>query len=178
MEMALPGAVPSHQIDDSLDMMDLQRALMRGTGYFDWMMRPSADLAEKMAATSLEPNSLPTLRPLPVVNFLEIADAKYVDALVEEALPQDRTRFRQYLSKRLLGLGIITAVSLISSALSPIIISIMANSYLRAQVLARQLRSLWQLWLCKAHLVESSALPRPMLLSTTSPRVSTASPLP
>lgn len=51
------------------------------------MMRLSADLAEEMAATSLEPNSLPILHPLPVVNFLEIADAKYVDTLVEEALP-------------------------------------------------------------------------------------------
>ncbi|KAF5678612.1 DNA helicase [Fusarium heterosporum] len=47
------------------------------------------------------------LRPLPVLNFLSINDPEYADCILEEALPQDRARFRQYLSKRPLGLGMI-----------------------------------------------------------------------
>jgi hypothetical protein len=53
----------------------------------------------------------PPFRPLPVVNFLDIPDEEYKNALLEEALPSDRAPFRQYLSHRHLGLGIITAVS-------------------------------------------------------------------
>ncbi|KAM0351036.1 hypothetical protein ACHAPU_002817 [Fusarium lateritium] len=51
----------------------------------------------------------PFLRPLPVLNFLSINDPEYVDCILQEALPQDRARFREYLSKRPLGLGMITA---------------------------------------------------------------------
>lgn len=73
---------------------------MRGTGFYDWMTRAGPD----------EP--APAFRPLPVVNFLNGRDDKYVDALMEEAPPQDRVRFRHYLSNRPLGLGLITEVSL------------------------------------------------------------------
>ncbi|KPM37738.1 hypothetical protein AK830_g8828 [Neonectria ditissima] len=62
-------------------------------------MKPSTEAIE---ATS-------KMRPLPVVNFLDIDDKIYADAIVDEALPQDRARFRGYLSHRPLGLGLIAA---------------------------------------------------------------------
>ncbi|KAL6407100.1 hypothetical protein AUP68_09926 [Ilyonectria robusta] len=49
------------------------------------------------------------METLPVVNLLNCADQDLVNALVHEALPDDRDRFREYFSKRPLGLGIITA---------------------------------------------------------------------
>ncbi|KAK7419825.1 hypothetical protein QQZ08_010658 [Neonectria magnoliae] len=53
-----PQAKPSHEIPGGAnDMMDLHRALMRGTGFFNRMMRPPvADLVEAMAALSLDPS--------------------------------------------------------------------------------------------------------------------------
>lgn len=49
--------------------------------------------------------------PLPFVNLLDFDDEDFVTCLLQEALPADRDRFRQYLSKMPLGLGAITAVS-------------------------------------------------------------------
>ncbi|KAM0201621.1 hypothetical protein ACHAPI_001667 [Fusarium lateritium] len=49
------------------------------------------------------------IRPIPTINFLNIEDQAYIDCIVEEALPEDRFRFRKYLSNRPLGLGMITA---------------------------------------------------------------------
>jgi hypothetical protein len=46
---------------------------------------------------------------------LDISNECYADALVEEALPQDRSRFRAYLSSRPLGLGLITSPVSLSS---------------------------------------------------------------
>ena len=90
--------------------LELHRALWRGKGFHDWMMKPIAsskesDLSSALAAVTLDGSQV---RPLPVENFLDI-DAKLADAIVEEALPGDRDRFRRYLSNRPLGLGIITA---------------------------------------------------------------------
>ncbi|KAK5988482.1 hypothetical protein PT974_09965 [Cladobotryum mycophilum] len=42
-------------------------------------------------------------------NFLRIDDERFVDALIEEALPEDRVSFRKYLSARPFGLGAISA---------------------------------------------------------------------
>ncbi|KAK0717372.1 P-loop containing nucleoside triphosphate hydrolase protein [Lasiosphaeria miniovina] len=87
--------------------MALHSALLRGNGFYDWMTWPAqntADLVELMAGLGLTSR----VRALPVVSFLSI-DVDRIDALLEEALPLDRTRFNQYLSKRVLGLGIITA---------------------------------------------------------------------
>ncbi|RGP73354.1 DNA helicase [Fusarium longipes] len=50
-----------------------------------------------------------SLRSLPTINFLDIDDDAYAESIVEEALPEDRARFRGYLSSRPLGLGMITA---------------------------------------------------------------------
>ncbi|KAM5349632.1 hypothetical protein ACJ41O_006137 [Fusarium nematophilum] len=91
------------------DRMDLHRALVRGTGFYDWMMRPAPmEVTDAIKAVTIG-DAPPTLRPLPSTNFLDFGDEAYADAIVEEALPQDRPRFRGYLSNRPLGLGMITA---------------------------------------------------------------------
>ncbi|KAI8712839.1 AAA-12 domain-containing protein [Fusarium sp. LHS14.1] len=79
--------------------MDLHRALRRGNGFYDWMVKPDPRST----------NAPPMLRALPSINFFDIEDKAYADAIVAEALPQDRSRFRGYLSNRPLGLGMITA---------------------------------------------------------------------
>ena len=57
-------------------------------------------------------NPLPRLRQLPEVDFLAFGNDKLADAIIAEALPEDRDRFRAYLGKRPLGLGLITGVRL------------------------------------------------------------------
>ncbi|KAI0883339.1 P-loop containing nucleoside triphosphate hydrolase protein [Annulohypoxylon maeteangense] len=90
------------------DKMDLHRALLRGNGFFQWMTRsPATDVVTAMEAVSLQ--SRPKFRPLPTVNFLETGDSQFIDSLMMELLPEDRNRFRRYLSCRPLGLGLITA---------------------------------------------------------------------
>ncbi|KAF5545727.1 hypothetical protein FMEXI_5911 [Fusarium mexicanum] len=79
--------------DEVKDRMDLHRSVLRGTGFYDWM-------------TKTDGNS--KCRPLPTINFLDIDDETYVNAILEIALPKDRARFRSYLSNRPLGIGIIT----------------------------------------------------------------------
>ncbi|KAH6854725.1 P-loop containing nucleoside triphosphate hydrolase protein [Chaetomium sp. MPI-CAGE-AT-0009] len=114
------------------DRMDLHRALMRGNGFYEWMTGASPGGVEGPAIEdamaqlaldqqpppstplpplgSLPPSPLPRpLRPLPVVNLLDIPEDKHVGALLEEALPHDREPFRRYMSSRSLGVGIITA---------------------------------------------------------------------
>ncbi|KAJ4328076.1 hypothetical protein N0V84_001444 [Fusarium piperis] len=95
------------------DRMNLHRALLRGTGFWDWMViRSLQDLAGPLQAMNLDdapPAPAPKLRALPSTNFLDFEDEAYADAIVTEALPQDRSRFRGYLSNRPFGLGMITA---------------------------------------------------------------------
>ncbi|KAF5685137.1 ATP-dependent helicase [Fusarium circinatum] len=79
--------------DKVKDRMDLHRSVLRGTGFYDWM-------------TKTDGNS--KCRPLPTIDFLDIDDEIYVNAILEMALPKDRARFRSYLSNRPLGIGIIT----------------------------------------------------------------------
>jgi hypothetical protein len=93
--------------------MELHRAVMRGNGLYDWMTRPTAVANTTQAMTSVTP------RPLPIVNLLAVQDQRYVNALLQEALPVDRVPFREYLTKRILGIGIITAVGHILFAASP-----------------------------------------------------------
>ncbi|KAH6854035.1 P-loop containing nucleoside triphosphate hydrolase protein [Chaetomium sp. MPI-CAGE-AT-0009] len=62
-----------------------------------------------MASLSIAAPTSVALRPLPIVNLLEVQDQRYVDALLEEALPADRVPFREYLTKRILGIGIVIA---------------------------------------------------------------------
>jgi hypothetical protein len=93
--------------------MDLHRAVMRGQGFYDWMTRPALndDLVQVMASVSITGAPRLTARPLPSVNFLACNDKAYIDALFEEVLPGDRLLFREYMRNRILGIGIVTAVS-------------------------------------------------------------------
>jgi len=93
--------------------MALHRALMRGNGFFDWMTADNTTVEERMAGLNLDKEPAPRFRPLPVVNYLDIADKELLEAIVNQALPDDRARFRQYLSNRPLGFGTMTAVSYI-----------------------------------------------------------------
>ncbi|EKJ69275.1 hypothetical protein FPSE_10528 [Fusarium pseudograminearum CS3096] len=113
---------PQHMLDEKLmtiekrdllakvhDRMDLHRALLRGQGFYQWMSKPAPrDIVEAMEAMMLR-DAPATLRPLPVVNFLEGVDKEYADAIVDEALPSDHKRLCAYLEYRPLGLGIATS---------------------------------------------------------------------
>lgn len=121
--MYLPGTPGSHSLPveetaeeraEREDRMELHRAVMRGRGFYDWMTRPTAqaDLTQAMASLSVSDPATPVARPLPVVNLLAAQDQEYVDALLQEALPADRAPFREYLTSRILGIGIVTAVGL------------------------------------------------------------------
>ncbi|KAF4991590.1 hypothetical protein FGRMN_7709 [Fusarium graminum] len=99
-------------LDHAMFRMDVHRALLCGTGFFDLIVRVKTpdSLEERLAATNLD--SSPgqyTVDELPFTNFLDIEDKAYVDCIIDEALPQDRARFRGYLSHRVLDLGLITA---------------------------------------------------------------------
>ncbi|KAK3290860.1 P-loop containing nucleoside triphosphate hydrolase protein [Chaetomium fimeti] len=94
------------------ERMELHRAVMRGQGFYDWMIHQAAKdhLVEAMASVS--DVSAPPARParrLPAVNFLAADNEAYINALFEEILPGDRAPFREYLTNRFLGIGIVTA---------------------------------------------------------------------
>jgi hypothetical protein len=108
----LPGAAPTHVVAEQDDRMELHRALLRGRGFYDWMTRSTANDVPSVLANQLAPA---TARPLPVVNLFAVQDRRYADALLEEALLSDRVPFREYLTNRILGVGIITAVRFIFS---------------------------------------------------------------
>ncbi|RSL50912.1 hypothetical protein CEP54_011672 [Fusarium duplospermum] len=103
----------SELLEKVQDRMDLHRALMRGAGFWDWMVfRSPQELVGASQAVNLvdaPPAPAPKPRVLPSTNFLDFEDEAYADAIVAEALPHDRSRFRGYLSNRPLGLGMITA---------------------------------------------------------------------
>lgn len=112
----LPGAPKADgrdAIDDDTKVkMELHRSLLRGTGFYQFMAAKPAVAGTDEASTAMDKLSQgdkapAKLRQLPVVDLL--GSDKYADAVVEEALPADRQRFRAYMSERLLGLGIMTA---------------------------------------------------------------------
>ncbi|KAF7547026.1 hypothetical protein G7Z17_g7999 [Cylindrodendrum hubeiense] len=96
--------------------MSLHRDLLRGTGFWP-TLRYSVDednsiqgLARIATRIQLDDENSRNVKlaKLPVVNLLDLDD-EYVHALMQEALPADRARYREYLSKRPLGLGVIIA---------------------------------------------------------------------
>ena len=89
------------------DLMALQRALFRGEGLWEWMNAGAEDIGSRMAVMPLAGSKL---RQPPSLNFLDI-DAGLAGAIVAQALPEDRERFRRYMSKVFCGIGVITAVS-------------------------------------------------------------------
>ncbi|PTB63892.1 hypothetical protein BBK36DRAFT_1171340 [Trichoderma citrinoviride] len=91
-----------------VERMELHRALVRGTGFYDWMVKEDAPRSTVAATPSLSVvDTNVVYRRLPSVNFLDFGDSVRAEAIVNEALPHDRDRFRGYLSNRPLGFGMI-----------------------------------------------------------------------
>ncbi|KAF4996626.1 hypothetical protein FGRMN_4372 [Fusarium graminum] len=114
------------------DRMSLHREVLRGAGFHDWMTtkvpkipawavsKLSTSKAHKSQPSDAQASQITegiaklgvgskasTIRPLPSVDFLDVDDLAFVACIVQEAFPQDRVRFREYLSNRPLGLGLI-----------------------------------------------------------------------
>ncbi|KAM7187111.1 hypothetical protein V8F33_011445 [Rhypophila sp. PSN 637] len=100
--------------------MALQRDVMRGTGFYETLKRNDQDLALDLAIDhselKIEDNKTSDVRlelgeeSVPfqsVINLLAKMDPELADAIVDLALPEDRSRFRAYLERRHLGIGII-----------------------------------------------------------------------
>lgn len=106
----------------------LHRAVMRGNGFYQWMVSDDVPstcpeetaVADEDLATTLSKIDLGIrkLKKLPVVNFTTGVDKTYLENILEELLPQDRDRARQYFRDRPLGLGLFTAVSSLTSRLA------------------------------------------------------------
>lgn len=92
----------------------LSRDIVLGNGFFETLTEQATnDLSQELSKLQLcTPRPQP--RSLPSVNYLAGVDDRFLDALMQEALPADRERFRKYLSNRPAGVGIITAVSKLS----------------------------------------------------------------
>lgn len=78
-------------------MMDLHRDVLRGAGFWKTLKRGIVNGDQPQPP-----------RRLPVVNLISIPQ-KYLAALFEEILEEDRHRFMKYFSHLLLGLGLIKA---------------------------------------------------------------------
>ncbi|CAH0049226.1 unnamed protein product [Clonostachys solani] len=113
------GAEPSNIIpptstNDTSLMMAFHRALQRGTGFYDVFKgassssNPIDSLAESMEHSVISDDGT-TGQQLPNISYLDLGDPTYIDALLEDVLPQDRARFRGYFSNRPLGLSLVTA---------------------------------------------------------------------
>lgn len=104
--------------------------LLRGVGFHRSLCEN--DLATKEQATD---NSTPRLSHacLPVINLLGIPE-DLVDALMEDVLPEDRARYRKYLSGRPLGFGVITGVS---TAVSTLALSLDMLTFFRVPALTK-----------------------------------------
>ncbi|POS72432.1 2-dehydropantoate 2-reductase [Diaporthe helianthi] len=100
----LPGQSkrgPSFPVKSFGDRTSANAALLRGTGFYGFMAAKPAVAGADDSATAMDALSLTAkLRQLPVVDLL--GSDEYADAVVEEALPADRQRFRAYMSERLL----------------------------------------------------------------------------
>ncbi|RSM00399.1 hypothetical protein CEP52_009151 [Fusarium oligoseptatum] len=96
------GSDRKYTAADELEFrMSLHRALVLGSGFWSVLRT-----FKHRPGSSPAPVTLPCI---PEVNLLDIEDAALMDALMLEILPADRARFRQYFSKRALGLGLMTA---------------------------------------------------------------------
>lgn len=108
------GAISStsceaYGIQSVIEAKRLHLALMSGNGFHDWLATNHVALESKI------------FKRLPTLNYLDIKDQAFVNALLEETLPNDRDRLRRYISNRPLGLGLMTGVSPIMFLLIPTI---------------------------------------------------------
>lgn len=105
-------------VDNAKFRMSVQRDLFLGTGFYNtFEAKPTSASGTITTAISnlrlsdaLDIPRTP-FNPLPNIPLLRITNRDFVDALMQEVLPEDRSRFTEYLCNRPLGLGIITAVS-------------------------------------------------------------------
>ena len=81
------------------DRMELHRAVMRGTGFFDWMTSPGPvapglhqEMADLSLGTPAPGTARPPLRQLPVVSLLAVDDERLAGAVWRNCCP--RTGFR------------------------------------------------------------------------------------
>ncbi|KAK4184092.1 hypothetical protein QBC35DRAFT_477596 [Podospora australis] len=99
---------PSEKSKSLPSKMALHRAIMRGTGFW-------STLTEHEGTRSNSPGDItlagPRLRPLPRVDYLGISDSVLRNAIIQEALPDDRARAEKYASNCVLGVNLITAPS-------------------------------------------------------------------
>ncbi|WXC60287.1 hypothetical protein SNK03_006149 [Fusarium graminearum] len=98
--------------DHVLFRMEVHRALLRGNGFYDVLIPHFSDEAIVSLGNQTQMQNLHGhIRKLPWSNFLDIEDKEYAQCIVNQALPDDRERFRAYLSYRPLDLGLIVSVS-------------------------------------------------------------------
>ncbi|KAH0598380.1 hypothetical protein MHUMG1_03678 [Metarhizium humberi] len=103
-------------VDNAKFRMSVQRDLFLGTGFYNtFEAKPTSAsgtittaISNLRLSDSLDIPRTP-FNPLPNIPLLRITNRDFVDALMQEALPEDRSRFTEYLCNRPLGLGIITA---------------------------------------------------------------------
>ncbi|CVL08874.1 uncharacterized protein FPRN_14657 [Fusarium proliferatum] len=90
--------------------MEIHRALLRGSGFYTALVPrfPEATI-EAVGALIQDLNLYDKMQELPRTNFLNFEDKEYAKCIVEEALPDDRERFKAYLSDRPLDLGLIAS---------------------------------------------------------------------
>ncbi|KFG84682.1 putative DNA helicase [Metarhizium anisopliae] len=94
--------------------MHVQKDLLLGTGFYNTLRaKPQSTGGEiETALADLRINGASRgtkFWRLPGQPLLDVSDRDFVDALMQEALPEDRSRFTEYLRNRPLGLGIIIA---------------------------------------------------------------------
>lgn len=111
-ETVLPGAQPYPALEESIDdrpglelRMDLARDLMRGTGFYDTLCRsqplhPFQDV--------MDVGSSP-LHVLPSFDFYDIEDPIVKQAILEQALLDDRDRMEKYGTARSPPIALVTA---------------------------------------------------------------------
>ncbi|KAK1766326.1 DNA helicase [Phialemonium atrogriseum] len=130
--LLLPGAEPFNPVGcrdrqdaaltpvdlraDVEHMMRLQRDLMRGTGFWP-SCRPHREavieITTALNAVNIDDGGeqvkeVRKTRPIPSVSLFDTKNAAYLESLLEEALVDDRARFKAYMSERPLGVGLIT----------------------------------------------------------------------
>ncbi|EXM17002.1 P-loop containing nucleoside triphosphate hydrolase [Fusarium oxysporum f. sp. vasinfectum] len=90
--------------------MEVHRALLHGSGFYSALVPqfPEATI-EAVGAHIQDLNLHDNMQELPHTNFLNFEDKEYAKCIVEEALPDDRERFKAYLSDRPLDLALIAS---------------------------------------------------------------------
>lgn len=69
------------------DRMELHRALVCGTGFYSWMTKAGpTDIASALNVATHH-GSTKNIRALPTINFLDLGNDRYSNAIVDEARP-------------------------------------------------------------------------------------------